>query len=274
MIGARKGSPLAIGYGDGEMYLGSDAIALGAVYRHHQLSRGRRLGGADPRSRRDLRRAGRDRPSRGAEVRRVVVPGRQGQLSPLHGQGNSRAAGSRRPYAGALRRHGDRAGGAAAQAAVRLQGYPADFDHRLRHRELCRLHRQILVRAAGARAGRTRCRLRIPLPRSAAAQGRSRDLHFAIRRDRRYAGRAALCEVAGPAHALGRQRADLDHCARKRNRAADAGRSRDRRRLDQGLHLPVDGAGRDRGRGRQGARRIVRCRRSQARRMAWSKFRG
>ena len=28
MIGARKGSPLAIGYGDSEMYLGSDAIAL------------------------------------------------------------------------------------------------------------------------------------------------------------------------------------------------------------------------------------------------------
>jgi len=28
MVGARKGSPLAIGYGDGEMYLGSDAIAL------------------------------------------------------------------------------------------------------------------------------------------------------------------------------------------------------------------------------------------------------
>src|SRR5438874_10959711 len=28
MIGARKGSPLAIGYGDGEMYLGSDAMAL------------------------------------------------------------------------------------------------------------------------------------------------------------------------------------------------------------------------------------------------------
>src|SRR5690606_36028790 len=28
MIAARQGSPLAIGYGDGEMYLGSDAIAL------------------------------------------------------------------------------------------------------------------------------------------------------------------------------------------------------------------------------------------------------
>src|SRR5207342_1870497 len=28
LIGARKGSPLAVGYGNGEMYLGSDAIAL------------------------------------------------------------------------------------------------------------------------------------------------------------------------------------------------------------------------------------------------------
>src|SRR5499433_2585614 len=28
LIGARKGSPLAVGYGDGEMYIGSDAIAL------------------------------------------------------------------------------------------------------------------------------------------------------------------------------------------------------------------------------------------------------
>ena len=34
MIGARNGPPLAVGYGEGEMYLGSDAIALGAVHRH------------------------------------------------------------------------------------------------------------------------------------------------------------------------------------------------------------------------------------------------
>jgi glucosamine--fructose-6-phosphate aminotransferase (isomerizing) len=31
MVGARRGSPLAIGYGDGEMYLGSDALALAPV---------------------------------------------------------------------------------------------------------------------------------------------------------------------------------------------------------------------------------------------------
>ena len=47
MIAARQGSPLAIGHGNGEMYLGSDAIALAPVHRRHHLSRRRRLGGAD-----------------------------------------------------------------------------------------------------------------------------------------------------------------------------------------------------------------------------------
>jgi glucosamine--fructose-6-phosphate aminotransferase (isomerizing) len=33
MMGARRGSPLALGYGDGEMYLGSDALALAPLTR-------------------------------------------------------------------------------------------------------------------------------------------------------------------------------------------------------------------------------------------------
>lgn len=33
MVGARQGSPLALGYGDGEMYLGSDALALAPLTR-------------------------------------------------------------------------------------------------------------------------------------------------------------------------------------------------------------------------------------------------
>ncbi|MGH7002500.1 MAG: glutamine--fructose-6-phosphate transaminase (isomerizing), partial [Alphaproteobacteria bacterium] len=33
MIGARRGSPLAVGFGDGEMYLGSDALALATLTR-------------------------------------------------------------------------------------------------------------------------------------------------------------------------------------------------------------------------------------------------
>ena len=33
LMGARRGSPLAVGYGDGEMFLGSDALALGPLTR-------------------------------------------------------------------------------------------------------------------------------------------------------------------------------------------------------------------------------------------------
>jgi glutamine---fructose-6-phosphate transaminase (isomerizing) len=33
LIGARRGSPLAIGYGEGEMFLGSDALALAPLTR-------------------------------------------------------------------------------------------------------------------------------------------------------------------------------------------------------------------------------------------------
>ncbi len=39
MIAARQGSPLAIGHGKGEMYLGSDAIALAPFTSDHHLSR-------------------------------------------------------------------------------------------------------------------------------------------------------------------------------------------------------------------------------------------
>ena len=60
-----------------------------------------------------------------------------------------------------------------------------------------------------------------------------------------------------PARARGRQRADLDHRARKRCGDADARRSGNRRRLDQGVHLPARGAGLPRDCGRPRARRAV-----------------
>src|SRR5690606_23350690 len=34
MLGARRGSPLAVGFGDGEMFLGSDALALSSLTRN------------------------------------------------------------------------------------------------------------------------------------------------------------------------------------------------------------------------------------------------
>ena len=55
--------------------------------------------------------------------------------------------------------------------------------------------------------------------------------------------------------------AESSHRARSRYRAADLCRAGDRRRLDQGLHLPAGGAGRFRHRGGRGARHAERRRR-------------
>ncbi len=52
LIGARQGAPLAVGYGDGEMFLGSRRAGAGAVHRPRRLSRRGRLGDRDPRGRR------------------------------------------------------------------------------------------------------------------------------------------------------------------------------------------------------------------------------
>ena len=88
MIGARRGSPLAIGYGNGEMYLGSDALALAPLTPPSLLSRGRRLGRGparrcgDPRPQRHHRRA------RDQADRNVRCHDRQGQLPPFHAQGD------------------------------------------------------------------------------------------------------------------------------------------------------------------------------------------
>ena len=89
MIGARKGSPLAIGHGDGEMYLGSDAIALAPFTDTiSYLEDGdwvvlTRKGGTiyDKNNAVVHRDALKPAPS--------TVAGRQGELPPLHGQGNS-----------------------------------------------------------------------------------------------------------------------------------------------------------------------------------------
>ena len=115
LIGARKGSPLAIGYGDGEMYLGSDAIALAPFTDTITYLEDGDWAVLTRNERRSPRRQGQQGRARGAQVVGVGVPRRQGQLSPLHGEGNPRAAGSRRPHARALSRHGGRARAAAGR---------------------------------------------------------------------------------------------------------------------------------------------------------------
>ena len=242
MIGARQGSPLAIGFGDGSMYVGSDAIALAPFTDTvSYLEDGDwvivRRGGAEIHDRDGnvVQRAV-------LEIASLGVADRQGQPSPFHGQGNPRAARSRRSHAGELHRHDRRARGAAVCAAVRFRQAQSDFHRRLRHRLLCRHGGALLVRAIRATAGRGRYRLRVSLPRRAARARQSRDLCLAIGRNRRHAGFAALCAGAQAARALDRQCADFEHRARERRRHADARRTGNRRRLDQGLHLPARGA--------------------------------
>jgi glucosamine--fructose-6-phosphate aminotransferase (isomerizing) len=79
------------------------------------------------------------------------------------------------------------------------------------------------------------------------------DLRQPVGRDRRHAGRAALREGKAE-RAVGGQRARKLDRAGKRPRAADLCRRRDRRRLDQGLHLP---AGRSAPAGAEGRRQIA-----------------
>ncbi len=100
MIGARNGPPLAIGHGQGEMYLGSDAIALAPftdtiTYLEDGdwavLTRDK----AEIFSL-DGRKVSRAR----HQVGRQLAVGRQGQLPPFHGQGDPRAARGDQPHAG------------------------------------------------------------------------------------------------------------------------------------------------------------------------------
>ncbi len=73
------------------------------------------------------------------------------------------------------------------------------------------------------------CRSIGPLPR-----------HLTVRRDRRYPCRAAPCRGGRPAHARHRQRTRLDHDPRGMGRRAEPGWPGDRGRLNQGLRLPDD----------------------------------
>ncbi len=264
LIGARKGSPLAIGFGDGAMYVGSDAIALAPFTDTvSYLEDGDWV---------VVTRDGAEiHDGDGAVVQRAVLKSQASVM--LIDKGNHRHFMAKEIHeqpevvGHTLANYIDMA----AERVALPMTLPFDFndaqshfDRRLRHRLLRRHGGALLVRALRAIAGRGRYRLGIPLPRRAARAGQSRDLRLAIGRDRRHAGVAALCAGAQAARSFRRQRADLDHRARERRRDADAGRPGNRRRLDQGLHLPVGGAGGAGDRRRPRPRRARRKRREDA----------
>ena len=213
IIGARNGPPLAVGYGEGEMFLGSDAIALApftnsityledgdwAVVRRNRLQ----IYDMD-----------------GAPVERK----RQQSIgtSFLVDKGNHRHFMEKEIHeqpeviSHTLAHYLDFANGTsqAARPAVRFRQARPAGDLGLRHGLSRRPDRQILVRALRAAAGRHRYRLGVPLPRDAAVEGERRAVRLAVGRDRRYAGLAALLPQRPACRS-----APSSTCANRRSRA-------------------------------------------------------
>ena len=213
LIGARKGSPLAIGFGEGAMFVGSDAIALAPFTDTvSYLEDGDWV---------IVTRAGAEvHDAQGAVVQRAIL---KSQAAVMHiDKGNHRHFMAKEIFeqpevvGHTLANYIDMA----AERVALPMPLPFDFakvephlDRRLRHRLLRRHGRQILVRAFCPSAGRSRYRVRIPLSLGAARNGRACDRRVAIGRDRRHAGVVALCARAPAARSRHRQRADLDHRA-------------------------------------------------------------
>ncbi len=205
------------------------------------------------------------RAGRAADPHRAHRPGagRKGQLPPLHGKGDPRPARRLPAHALDLCRCGDRQGGG---ARPRLQQIRAAADRRLRHRLLRRHDRALPVRAAGAA-----CRPTSRSPRSSAtASRRWRPARWRWRSPSRARRPTPWPRCAGASTRNIATAALVNAHESTMAREADVlpahqRRARDRRRLDQGLHLAAGGADRA-GRGRRPpARADRRCGGGQAR---------
>ena len=259
MIGARQGSPLAVGYGKGEMFLGSDAMALAPFTDRVMLPRGRRLGCAlafgswiiyddtgvqasRPISERWLPRflvdKGNHRHFMAKEIHEQ--PEVIGQTLAHYVRFADSTISASRASASTFELCPSSASPPAARPFTRA----------------CRPN-------TGSSVTRG-CRSRWISPRSSATAKRrwTKDgMALFVSQSGETADTLAACAIAAAARqhiVLHRQRAEFHHRPRDRRRPADARRARDRRRLDQGLHLPARGAGLPRDRGRPRARHDVR----------------
>ena len=223
MIAARKGSPLAIGHGEGEMFVGSDAIALAPLtdritYLEEGdwavVTRGRRH---DPRPRgapRQPRPSGPSPPTRA----RPTKGGHRHFMAKEIAEQPARLT-------DALAHYLDGGGDPPARARHRLGRHRPAVDGRLRHRLLRDAGRQVLVRAGRGPALRRRRGLRVPLPRAArpartaalfvSQSGETADTLAALR----------YCQGRADRDPRGRQRRREQHRPRERPRAADPRRA-------------------------------------------------
>ena len=114
--------------------------------------------------------------------------------------------------------------------------------HRLRHQLARGAGRQVHDREAGADSGGSGLRQRVPLSRSDRRSGDADGGDLAIGRDGGHAGGAARSQSKGLQDAGDLQRDRIDDHARGGGYDSDACRSGDRRGVDEGVYVAVDGA--------------------------------
>ncbi len=236
MIGAQHGAPLAVGFGEGEMFVGSDALALAPLTRRIAYLRDGDWAVVDAPGRAVLRRRGHAGRARGQADPADRRRDRQGQFPPFHGKGAARAPGGDRRYAAP---HAQPRAPARSRCPTCGSTSPAvpRHDQRLRLGVLCRPGR----RAGGSRH-RPHARPMAMSPASSATatpplpqgglgllvsqSGETADTLAALR----------YMREQGQHIALRAQRARKQHGARERRRAGDRRRPGDRGRQHQGVH--------------------------------------
>ena len=255
IIGARMGAPLTVGYGDGENYLGSDALAVAPwTQRIAYLDEG------------DW-----------AVVRRESIQIFDRDNQPVEREivesGASSAPVEKGNYAHYMQKEIFEQPIVVAQT---LQSYVRPFEGEVAlpvaDADLESVNRLTIVACGTSYYAGLVAKYwveqfaRVPVDIDVASEFRYREpvlepgglalVHQPVGRDRRHARRAAPRAGAEAAHRGGRQRADQLDGARGGPAPADACRPRDRSRLDQGLHLPARSA--------RGARRQSRARQGPA----------
>jgi glucosamine--fructose-6-phosphate aminotransferase (isomerizing) len=212
LIGARQGAPLAIGYGEGETYLGSDALALAPFTDQvAYLDEGDWV--VASRSNAEIRDAS------GKPVRRPIQRVAAGSL--LAEKGNYRHF-----MAKEIHEQPEVVGHTLAQyvdmAATKLKPFAWPVDPKALTRVsiigcgtayVAGPNWKILDRALRAVASGDRRGFRISLPRSASRQEWADYRHFSVRRNGRHAGVPALRQGEWVEDRRCRQRADVEHRA-------------------------------------------------------------
>ena len=264
VVGARRNSPLVVGLGDGENFLGSDVAAF-IGHTRDALELGQdQIVTITPDGATVIDFDG--TPAEGKRVpRRLGRRGRrEGRLRDLHGEGDPRPAARRRPTP-------------CSGAPTRPAGWSSTSC--ASPRSDLRSVDKIVIVACGtaAYAGmvakyaiehwtripvRGRARPRVPLPRPGRQRAHARRLDQPVRRDDGHPDGGQARPRARRADHLHLQHPRLDDPARVRRRALHPRRPRDRRRLDQGVPRPDHRLLRPRALPRPAARRHLRRRRA------------